>query len=257
MSEGSVPLHLLDLPVSKLAESLAGLDYDQLSVLYDAEENGKTRKSALAAIDAARELVSVDALAPSVEAAPETPPTSTEEGSAPVWDMTSPAARYAHSVSYAQALSALGPDHPMVLTHPARLEALEAASAPQRIATAEAATVRSAPPEPAPIGTKSQEAPAPTPKPVVIVSEGARSAPPVEMTGPVRRSIPVPTTATATSKSAPAPEHKTAPHLIRAHEQLIEAARLAGLAGAELPDPVLRGKVAEARGILRTIAAQL
>lgn len=51
----AAPFHLLDLPVSKLADALGGLDYDQLSVLYDAEEHGKTRKGALAAIDAARE----------------------------------------------------------------------------------------------------------------------------------------------------------------------------------------------------------
>lgn len=85
----AVPFHLLDLPVSKLAGALDGLDYDQLSVLYDAEEYGKTRKGALAAIDAARERVSVfdlrstPAPAPSEEVPSDQPPTSSGEGSAP------------------------------------------------------------------------------------------------------------------------------------------------------------------------------
>lgn len=74
----AVPFHLLDLPVSKLADALGGLDYDQLSVLYDAEEYGKTRKGALAAIDAAREAL--------VEAAPEAEPQAEVEAEPAVED---------------------------------------------------------------------------------------------------------------------------------------------------------------------------
>lgn len=258
-----VDLSILDLPIAKLTDALHGLDYDQLSVLYDAEEGGKTRKGALAAIAAARELVSVDDLEPAsaasegVSSAP--PPAPSEDGSAKGYDMTSPAARYAHDVSYAQALKVLGPDHPMVLTHPGLLAAKEAEAAPKKSIPAPATTVRSKPytPEPPKTGARSIPAPAPaTPKPPAAETYGVRSKPYVEKTGTGSRSIPVPSSVSG-PRSTPAPERKVAAYLVESAEQLEQAGRLIGAATNEIRDPALRGKLAEARGIVRHVLSQL